>query len=595
MANIYGVRKVNEQIFSAGREPVITELDDKQIDTKSLTEGTLRVNKNADLFIWKDNAWKFCDNLLTPTKKTTGSTAVSDDTQNLIRSMKTTVDSLQQKLNANDVAALRTDVNNLKTKTQKLDQQIPASKIDGVLNQNNIPDTVKKHLVSVADAAARKKLTSSQIQVGDTVYEQSTGLLYLVKDQTFLHSDSGYIVYTASLAQRTVSDENGNRIKDTYLRKDSLIPDVSHAHAADLADQVQHVTWKQIEGKPSAFAPEEHTQGSDTIKDLTGYQKNQKPEALSVRDSLNTALAKLEAKIDQTVTFSAHTHDSSAITKLRGYEKQVTTEPLNESDSMNTALGKLEFRLDHKAETKHIHTSTDITSLAGFRKFKPANQAGVPEDISEEDTLNTAIAKLEYAAHQVSGASKTVQRAISDEDGNNIKATYATKAELAKKVNVEQIQQSIPKTDDPKDKTLYIPTTKAVREHVAEKIAEAQKEDKAYIDKQTAAVEKVAKEYTDACFTNFLQEVLEHDYFKEQERIIIPYYPSTITEVKMFSGSSLDFRYVPANSPCYVPDTIQSIIFQFKKDGIVRSTSITIQDMPSGTTRTYDVETGKQR
>lgn len=29
MANIYGVRKVNEQIFSAGREPVITELDDK--------------------------------------------------------------------------------------------------------------------------------------------------------------------------------------------------------------------------------------------------------------------------------------------------------------------------------------------------------------------------------------------------------------------------------------------------------------------------------------------------------------------------------------------------------------------------------------
>ena len=62
MANIYGVRKVNEQIFSVGREPVITELDDKQIDTKSLTEGTLRVNKNADLFIWKDNAWKFCDN-----------------------------------------------------------------------------------------------------------------------------------------------------------------------------------------------------------------------------------------------------------------------------------------------------------------------------------------------------------------------------------------------------------------------------------------------------------------------------------------------------------------------------------------------------
>lgn len=63
----------------------------------------------------------------------------------------------------------------------------------------------------------------------------------------------------------------------------------------------------------------------------------------------------------------------------------------------------------------------------------------------------------------------------------------------------------------------------------------------------------------------------------------------------MSSGSSLDFRYVPANSPCYVPDTIQSITFQFKKDGIVRSTSIAIQDMPSGTTRTYDVETGKQR
>lgn len=45
-----GIRKVNEQIFSSGRVPVLTELDDKQIGT--LEAGTLRVNpENGDLFL----------------------------------------------------------------------------------------------------------------------------------------------------------------------------------------------------------------------------------------------------------------------------------------------------------------------------------------------------------------------------------------------------------------------------------------------------------------------------------------------------------------------------------------------------------------
>lgn len=594
MANIYGVRKVNEQIFSAGREPVITELDDKQIDTKSLTEGTLRVTKNADLFIWKNNKWQFCDNLITPTKKTTGQTAVSDDTQTLIRTMKTQIDSLQQQHNNENYSALKSDVDKLKAlvPTDK-NYKIDASRITGTLNQNTIPSSVKKHFIVVRDSAARKKLTSLDIQAGDTVYEESTGLMYLVKDSTFLQSDSGYQVYTSDLAQRAKSDEAGNKITETYLKKTDLITNVSHAHSADLADRVQHVTWKQIEEKPELFAPAKHTQSSDTITKMYGYKKASSADDIMEQDSLNTAIGKLEAKVEQATVFTKHIHKSSDITKLDAYEKQKDTAPLSNEDSLNTALGKLEYRLDHKAETNHKHASEDIVSLKGFQKFKPDNAAGVPEDISEFDSLNTALAKIEYAAHNSSSSSsKAAKRAVADEDGNNIKSTYATKKELAKKVDLTQIQQSITDKDIAIDqKVLYIPTVNSVREFVTRRDNIVQKSGQDYTDKKAEETKQASKDYTDKTISDFLKDVFSQDYFEEQTKVIVPIFSGSVTDVSV-TGDNIHIESLKKNKKYYIPRDTKSITFSYVKDGLTRTTDFDLQDMNLSDTWKLNIELG---
>jgi hypothetical protein len=57
-----------------------------------------------------------------------------------------------------------------------------------------------ERLIPVANESARFKLTSDDVQEGDTVKELDTGLMYLVIDTSNLDNSSGYEVYTAGLA-----------------------------------------------------------------------------------------------------------------------------------------------------------------------------------------------------------------------------------------------------------------------------------------------------------------------------------------------------------------------------------------------------------
>ena len=77
---------------------------------------------------------------------------------------------------------------------------LSASKITGVLSIDNIPKGALERLVPVENAAARLKLTTADVQLGDTVKETDTGLMYYVVDESKLDSEAGYSVYTAGAA-----------------------------------------------------------------------------------------------------------------------------------------------------------------------------------------------------------------------------------------------------------------------------------------------------------------------------------------------------------------------------------------------------------
>ena len=81
--------------------------------------------------------------------------------------------------------------------------KIDASKISGVLSLSNIPQGALERLVPVKDDAARKALTINDVQNGDVVKVQSTGLMYYVVDDTKLGTtsvESAFESFTAGSA-----------------------------------------------------------------------------------------------------------------------------------------------------------------------------------------------------------------------------------------------------------------------------------------------------------------------------------------------------------------------------------------------------------
>ena len=104
---------------------------------------------------------------------------------------------------------------------------LDASKItSGTISIDRLPAGALERLVVVSNQAARFALTTSQVQLGDTVKQTDTGVMYYVKDTTKLNSAAGYEEYTAGAATS--------------------------------------VPWSGVTGKPSSFTPASHTHGNIT-------------------------------------------------------------------------------------------------------------------------------------------------------------------------------------------------------------------------------------------------------------------------------------------------------------------------------------------
>ena len=111
---------------------------------------------------------------------------------------------------------------------------IDASKItSGTISVDRLPATALERCVVVADDTARYALTTSQVQVGDTVKVTSTKKMWMVVDSSKLSSDDGYEEYVTS------------------------------------------TDWSAITSKPTVFTPAAHTQKWETILEtpttLSGY------------------------------------------------------------------------------------------------------------------------------------------------------------------------------------------------------------------------------------------------------------------------------------------------------------------------------------
>ena len=135
-------------------------------------------------------------------------------------------------------------------KASDITDNIPASKISGVLSLDNIPKAALERQVPVADDTARFKLTTGDVQNGDVVKVKSTGLMYFVTDQTKLNSADGYMEFTAGSAAS--------------------------------------VPWTGVTGKPSTFTPSSH---KHAISDITNLQDTLNGKAANKTMTAATASA----------------------------------------------------------------------------------------------------------------------------------------------------------------------------------------------------------------------------------------------------------------------------------------------------------------
>lgn len=78
---------------------------------------------------------------------------------------------------------------------------LDASKLtSGTVDIERLPQGALERLVKVANEAARYALTTADVQLGDTVQQLDTGIMYVVTDTDHLDSAAGYTEYTAGTA-----------------------------------------------------------------------------------------------------------------------------------------------------------------------------------------------------------------------------------------------------------------------------------------------------------------------------------------------------------------------------------------------------------
>ena len=148
---------------------------------------------------------------------------------------------------------------------------LDASKITtGTISVDRLPATALERCVVVADDTARFKLTTSSVQVGDTVKVTATKKMYMVIDSSKLSSEAGYEEYFTSTDWSTITNKPSSYTPSSHTHTKSQITDfpssmpASDVYAWAKASTKPSYAWSEINSKPSSFTPASHTHGNIT-------------------------------------------------------------------------------------------------------------------------------------------------------------------------------------------------------------------------------------------------------------------------------------------------------------------------------------------
>ena len=186
---------------------------------------------------------------------------------------------------------------------------IDASKLTGTISIDRLPAGALERLIKVADQNARFALTTSTVQLGDTVQQLDTKVMYVVVDTDNLDNAAGYVEYTAGTAAS--------------------------------------VPWSGVQGKPSTFTPSTHTHTKSQITDFPESLKN--PTSVVIKLNSGTT--------EDTDQF---TYDGSAAKSINITASGIGAANVNHDHAIND-INDLQTTLDSKLSTTSSSYIKDIS------------------------------------------------------------------------------------------------------------------------------------------------------------------------------------------------------------------------------------------
>ena len=163
-----------------------------------------------------------------------------------------------------------------------------ASKLFGTIDIARLPHGALERCVIVTDDDARFKLTTADVQLGDTVKVDKTKTMYFIINESKLNSEEGYTVYTAGTA--TSVPWSG------VTGKPSTFTPSSHTHP--------YLSALSVSGRTITYTKGDGTTGTITTQDTwRGIQNNLTSDSTS--DSLSAAQGKvLKGLVDGKLSLS---------------------------------------------------------------------------------------------------------------------------------------------------------------------------------------------------------------------------------------------------------------------------------------------------
>lgn len=248
---------------------------------------------------------------------------------------------------------------------------VNANAIVGTIGIDHLPAGALERCVVVKDDTARFALTTTSVQVGDTVKVGSgdTAKMYFVVDDTKLDSEAGYEIYTAGSATS--------------------------------------VPWSGVTGKPTTFTPSAHTH---TIANVTNLQTTldgkataaQGAKADSAVQSVKIGTATTEYKSGTTVTLPAYpttlpASDVSAWAKAATKPTYTKAEVgLGNVDNTADANKSVKYATSSGACSGNSATATKLAAAKNFSITGGATAAAVGFDGSGAVALSVSSLNTDY-------------------------------------------------------------------------------------------------------------------------------------------------------------------------------------------------------